>query len=80
MSTGHIAALLQALKEQYETGRDPGFHYIIPVRQGKLPGDVLFESEILTELIEKVCKVKDGKIVLKDGAQEVRVLREVVDR
>lgn len=48
--------------------------FVLPVRDGKLTGDVLFESEIL-DLVNKLCEVKGGVICLRDGAREVDVLR-----
>lgn len=54
-----------------------GVHYIIPVRNGKLGTDIEFEAEFL-KTVNNLCEVKDGQIVLKNGAQEVRVIREQI--
>jgi hypothetical protein len=48
--------------------------YIIPVRNQKMTGDVIFEQEIL-DMVKKICHVVDGDIVLRDGAQEIDVMR-----
>ncbi len=48
--------------------------FIIPVRHKRLAGDVIFENEIL-EMVNKICEIKDGTIVLRDNAQDVDVLR-----
>ena len=52
-----------------------GVHYIIPVRHGKIKTDIAFEAEILN-MVHQICEIKDGQIVMKGGAQEVRVIRE----
>lgn len=48
--------------------------FVLPVRNGKLSGDVVFESEIL-EIVGKICEVKDGRIVLRGGANDVDIMR-----
>jgi len=48
--------------------------FVIPVRNRKLTGDVIFEQEIL-DMVKDICEVRDGQIILRDGAREVDVLR-----
>lgn len=52
-------------------------HYVIPVRHGKLTQDIHFELEFLT-LVRHLCEIKDGKIELKKGAEEVDVIRKTI--
>lgn len=54
-----------------------GTHYIIPVRNGRIGTDIEFEAEFL-KTVHNMCEVKDGQIVLKNGAQDVRIIRESV--
>lgn len=53
-----------------------GMHptFVLPVRNRKLTGDVIFEGEIL-DMVRALCEVKDGEIVLRDGARDVDVMR-----
>ena len=54
-----------------------GAHYVIPVRNGKIRTDIAFEKEFL-DVVHQVCEVKNNEIVLKNGAQDVIILREKV--
>lgn len=72
-TTGQVANLVSKINEQYKEGKG-GKHYIVPVRNGQLTNDVFFEKEFLS-IVEKLCEVKDGKIGLKYGAQDVNVIR-----
>lgn len=56
-------------------GRSMHPTFILPIRNGKLSGDLLFEKELL-KFINDVCMIKDGEIVFKDDAKEVDVLRQ----
>lgn len=49
--------------------------FVIPLRFGKLTTEYEFEGEFL-ETAKALCEVKDGKIVLKDGAKKVNVIRQ----
>lgn len=60
------------VQKQHASSHHPVF--VCPVRNGRLSTDVLFEEDILT-LVNAWCEIKDGKIVMKDGAKEVDVLR-----
>lgn len=55
------------------------FHptYVIPVRDGKLRGDIIFEAEVL-EMVKKLCEVRDGQIVLRGGHQEIDLVRSIL--
>jgi len=52
-------------------------HYLVPLRYGKLPTDMVFENEILA-FVKSICEVKNGEIVLKGGARDVEVIRKRV--
>lgn len=68
-----VRAAIAHVKAIHGEGAHPTF--VIPVRDGKLTGDVAFESEIL-DMVNKVCEVsRDGTIVLRGGAREVDVMR-----
>lgn len=71
-----VQCLIQEINGIYKTARG-GVHYVIPVRNGKIKTDILFEKEFL-DVVNKVCEVRDNNIVMKNGEQEVQVLREVV--
>lgn len=78
---GHLsAAQVQSLYTQLSSAwakAQGGLHYVIPVRNGKLSGDILFEKEIL-DMVNKLCEVKDGQITLKQNYEEVVVIRTQV--
>lgn len=76
LDQAQLHSLYHQLNEQYKQARG-GVHYVIPIRDGKLTGDILFEKEIL-EVVNKLCEVKDGSIQMRDGYKEVVVLREIV--
>ena len=71
-----IRLMLQKLNETYSSARG-GVHYMIPLRGGKIGQDILFEEEWLN-VVNKTCEIKDGEIVLKDGAKGVTVIREMI--
>lgn len=69
------------LCRQYSAGYQGsvnGPHYIIPVREGKLGSEMEFEAQFL-ETVAEICEIRDGKIVLRDGARAVQVMRTHVD-
>jgi len=77
MDTRQIQLMIQKLAEVHKTA-EGGIHYFIPIRNGKIGSDVLFEEEFL-DIVNKICEVnKDGKIVLKGGAKDVLVIRQKV--
>lgn len=77
METSKVQALVSAVSDMYKGNRG-GIHYILPIRNGKIGADIFFESEWL-KVINSICTVEDGKIVLKDGAKEIRVSRETIN-
>ncbi len=74
MDRKQVQLMVQELGQVHSTAQG-GIHYFLPIRHGKITTDVLFEKEILEDLIEKLCEVQDGKIVLRDGAKDVEVIR-----
>jgi len=53
-------------------------HYVVPIRFGKLTTEFEFEGEFL-KTINKLCKVdEDGKIVFRDSAKKVDVIRKKI--
>jgi len=76
MDQQKVAMLVKQVGELYQ-GDDSETHYIIPIRHGKIGTDMAFETEWL-EVVHKTCEIKDGKIVLKDGAKDVIVVRQQV--
>lgn len=73
MEVAKVQLLVQEASKMYEGARG-GIHYVLPVRHGKLRSDIYFENEFL-EVVRKMCEVKDGEIVLKDGATECNIVR-----
>lgn len=76
MSNEHVKLLVSEVNRLY-TDNKGGVHYVVPVRNGKVTADILFEHEILP-IIKQLCEVQNGEIVLKNGADPVHVVRETV--
>lgn len=76
MEPAKVQLLVQQANEMYDGARG-GIHYVLPVRNGRIGSDIVFESEFLS-IVEKVCEVKDGQIVLKDGATECNIVRQSI--
>ncbi len=76
MSSAQVGQLLNQINQSYKNARG-GIHYIIPIRHGKISADILFENEIL-DFVNKLCEVKDGNIILRDGFCQVNVVREII--
>jgi len=76
MPTEQVTLLLAALNDQYKNAKG-GVHYIMPVRDGKIGPDITFEEEFL-KIVEETCEIANGKIVLKNGAQETQIVRKQV--
>jgi hypothetical protein len=74
MAPDQVSLLSAAIADQYKNAKG-GIHYIMPVRDGKLGPDVIFEEEFL-KIVDKICEIENGAIVLKDGAKEVYVIRQ----
>jgi hypothetical protein len=64
-------AVLQ-ISQIYATGNHPT--YILPVRNGKLTSDIIFEAGI-EEMVRTLCEVVNGEIKLRSGWREVDVMR-----
>ncbi len=71
-----VARLVKMINENYKNN-EAGVHYVLPVRFGKITSDIYFENEWLVA-IRDLLEIKDGQIVLKDGATDVKVTRETV--
>ena len=76
MPTEQVTLLLAALNDQYKNAKG-GVHYIMPVRDGKIGPDITFEEEFL-KIVEETCEIVNGKIVLKNGAQETQIVRKQI--
>lgn len=76
MGQNQIAELLRQLNDAYDNNNG-SVHYVIPIRNGRIPSDVLFENEI-EDFVNKICEVNDGKIKLKNGANECVIIRETI--
>ena len=74
MASEQVSLLSAAIADQYKKA-DGGVHYIMPVRDGKLGPDIVFEEEFL-KIVNKMCEIKNGAIVLKGGAQKVQIVKE----
>lgn len=76
MSPAQIQLLMQEINEVWKDNKG-GPHYVLPVRGGRIGTDVVFEAEFLS-VVHQVCEVKDGLIVLKEGAQECQIVRQSI--
>jgi len=77
MTPEQITSLAIMFAKQYE-GNVYGPHYFLPARNGHLSTDIQFENEILS-VVNQLCEVRDGKIVLKGEPVKVQVIRNFVD-
>lgn len=68
-----IGALCMDVMKKYAQNEHP--HYVLPVRNGKLGPDIVFEEEWL-KTIRQLCKVENGEIVFKHTAREVDIIRK----
>jgi hypothetical protein len=76
MNHQQISILLEQLKKSYNTAKG-GIHYVVPIRNGKIGTDILFEKEWL-DVVNKTCEIRNGEIVLINGATNVNVIRQKV--
>lgn len=76
LSPAQVQSLYTQLSSAWAKAQG-GMHYVIPVRNGKLSGDIVFEKEILNT-INALCEVKDGQIALKNNYEEVVVIRTLI--
>lgn len=75
MHSKQLQLLLQEMNKMYDTAH--GINYFIPVRHGKISCDIQFEAEFLT-VVNEMCEIKDGEIILKGGAKDVQVIRQQI--
>lgn len=76
MSPAHVQLLMQEINEVWKDNKG-GPHYVLPVRGGRIGTDIVFEAEFL-KIVHQTCEVKDGQIVLKEGAQECQIVRQQI--
>jgi len=77
MQPAQVQLMLNELAKLHDTARG-GIHYFLPVRNGKIGSDIVFEQEWL-DIVRKTCEVdEDGEIILKDGAKDMLVVREKI--
>lgn len=76
MDQVRVQCLIQEINKIYRGSRG-GIHYVIPVRDGKIRTDIVFENEFL-DVVNQLCEIRDNKIVFQDDAAEVKVLRELI--
>lgn len=75
MERERVLYLIKQVSASYENSK--GTHYVLPVRHGKVSGEIGFESE-WEAIVREAFEIRDGQICLKGGAQEVKVVREFV--
>lgn len=76
LSQHQVSSLYQQISQNLSTSQG-GPHYIVPIRDNKLACDVIFEHEIL-DMVNAICEIKDGQIALKNGYQDVIIIRNNV--
>lgn len=76
MDQMRVQLLVTEVSKLY-TGLKGGVHYVIPIRHGKIGSDIVFETEFL-RVVNETCEIKDGEIKLRQGAQEVQVVRQQI--
>lgn len=76
MENERILHMVKEINKLYD--KSHGKHYVLPVRNGKLNTDMVFEQEWL-KVVKDTCEVNDeGEIVLKGGCEDVHVIRQKV--
>ena len=73
MPADQVRQVIAAVNKNYIDAAHP--HYVACIRNGKITNEPVFENEFLN-IVKKICEVKDGKVAMKGGAHEVRVIRE----
>lgn len=76
MEPARIQLLIQEAGKVYDAMRG-GIHYVLPVRHGRIGSDLVFEAE-WERVVRETCEVRDGKIVLKDGAAACNIVRQSI--
>ena len=75
MERERVLYLVKQISNSYENSG--GAHYVLPVRHGKISGDIAFEREWET-VVREVFEIREGQICLKNNAQDVRIIRETI--
>jgi hypothetical protein len=75
MERERVLYLVKQVSASYENSK--GTHYVLPVRHGKVSGEIGFEKE-WEEVVREAFEIRDGQICLKGGAREVTIVREIV--
>ena len=76
MEPARVQLLMQAINKEYANSKG-GIHYVIPIRNGKIGTDIVFENEFLN-IVKEICEISNGEIVLKDGAKDCHIIRNKV--
>jgi hypothetical protein len=76
MEGKQLQLILQRLNATHDTAKG-GIHYFLPVRNGKIGSDLIFEEEFLN-VVNQTCEVVGGEIQLKGGAKEVQIIRKKI--
>lgn len=75
MERERVLYLVKQISSSYENSG--GAHYVLPVRHGRISGDIAFESE-WESVVREVFEIREGQICLKNNAQDVRIVREMI--
>lgn len=76
MTPSQMKVFMDKLADVQSKSTD-GIHFVLPVRDGKIGSDILFEQE-WESLVQRMFEVdQTGKIVLKGGAKETQVIRQI---
>lgn len=76
MEPAKVQLLIQEINNVYANSKG-GIHYVIPIRNGKIGTDIVFENEFLN-VVKEVCEINGGEIILKDGARDCHIIRNKV--
>lgn len=76
MESFRVQHLVSEASKMYE-GLKGGIHYVIPLRHGKISSDIVFEQEF-ERVVNELCEIHNGKIRLKNGAQDCVIVREQI--
>lgn len=77
MEPAKVQLLMQEINAVHANAKG-GIHYVIPIRNGKIGTDIVFEQQFL-DVVKDVCEVNGaGEIVLKNGATDCNIIRNKV--
>jgi len=77
MGGGQIQLLMQELNATYDRAQG-GVHYFLPIRNGKIGSDIVFEEE-WTKIARETLEVnEDGEIQIKNGARDCEIIRRKI--